>query len=102
MERRKVSFESVRVFGIIFSILVLPVRAHLGRPAAPPTATGWGEELRTAQCYIGLTGQGGATLTARDLASHIGRTGLLRVASQDVTTHMSAHAPPPEPIRARV
>ena len=41
---------------------------------------GWGEELLD------------------QAAVHQCRTGLLRVASQDVTIHMSALAPPPEPI----
>ena len=52
---------------------------------------------------IDYSGPGGATLTARDRAtsSRLAGTGLLRVASQDVTILMSAHAPPPGPIRAR-
>ena len=78
------------------------VRAHPGRPAAPPTATGWGEELLEravlhrphgpGRSYIGRTGPGGATLAARGYSE----------SSQDVTIRMSAHAPQPEPIRARI
>ena len=73
----------------------LLVRAHLRRPAAPPTATvtGWGEEPLDRAVLHRSHGP---------VRSHIGRTGRLRVASQDVTIHMSAHAPPPEQIRARI
>ena len=41
------------------------------------------------------------TLPARAGRRRVDRPGLLRVASQDVTVLMSAHAPPPGPIRAR-
>ena len=59
------------------------VRAHLGRPAALPTATGWGEELLDRA------------------AVHQYRTGLLQVATQDVTIQMSALASQPVPNRDR-
>ena len=68
------------VFGIASNILALSSQSP---PAVLPTATGLGEELldraAVSQC----------------------RTGLLRVAIQDVTIHVSAHAPPPEPNRDR-
>ena len=60
----------------------------------------------TGRRRIDRTGPGGAaaTLTARAMRRRVDRPGLLRVASQGVpvTILMSAHAPPPGPIRARV
>ena len=59
--------------------------------------------------YIVRMGPGGADgpgrchiVTARAGRRRFDRPGLLRVASEDVTILMSAHAPPPGPIRARV
>ena len=51
---------------------------------------------------IDCSGPGGATSTARAGRRRVDRPGLLRVTSQDATILMSAHAPPPGPIRARV
>ena len=62
----------------------------------------------TGRCRIDCSGPGGATVTGRSARParagrrRVDRPGLLRVASQDVTILMSAHAPPPGPIRARV
>ena len=78
-----------RVFEIISSILVLSRwagrrrRYGLGRGAAGPRGTTSAARVRAELHWPHGTGR-----------SHIGRTGLLRVASQDVTIHMSAHAPP--------
>ena len=88
--------------GIISSILVLPSQSPPGPAGGALDGYGLGR----------AAGPRGATLAARARAelhwprgtrrSHICRTGLLRVASQDVTIHMSAHAPPQEPIRDRI
>ena len=92
----------------------------LGRGAAGPRgATSAARDAgSTAQArLINCSGPGGATLSARDRAaperphgpgrSYIDRTGRVTssrptgTTSQDVTILVSAHAPPPGPIRAR-
>ena len=77
----------------------------LGPGDAGSTARAWAElhyPHGTGRRRIDRTGPGGATLTAQAGRRPVDRKGLLRVASQDLTILISAHAPPPGPIRARV
>ena len=72
------------------------MRCDIGRSGPGGATCPHGTGRRRIDC----TGLGGATLTARAGQRRVYRPGLLRVAGQDVTILMSAHSPPPGPIRA--